>query len=121
MAIDGDEELLQDFLVEAEEILEQLGEQLIDLGKEPENKELLNSVFRGFHTIKGGALDSSESGNHVVVVNIGTQHIGSVVERLIGQEEVVIKPLMGAAITRNGRVSLILDVPGLKIKYGNKM
>jgi len=55
MAIDGDEELLQDFLVEAEEILEQLGEQLVALEKEPDNKELLNSVFRGFHTIKGGA------------------------------------------------------------------
>ena len=55
MAFDEDEELLQDFLVEAEEILEQLGEQLIELEKEPDNKDLLNSVFRGFHTIKGGA------------------------------------------------------------------
>jgi two-component system chemotaxis sensor kinase CheA len=55
MAIDDDEELLQDFLVEAGEILEQLNEQLIDLEQRPKDSELLNAVFRGFHTIKGGA------------------------------------------------------------------
>jgi len=50
-----DDELLQDFLVEAGEILEQLNEQLVDLEKSPEDMDLLNTVFRGFHTIKGGA------------------------------------------------------------------
>ncbi len=55
MAIDTDDEILQDFLVEADEILEKLGEQLVDLEQSPEDSELLNAVFRGFHTIKGGA------------------------------------------------------------------
>lgn len=55
MAFDDDEELLQDFLVEAGEILEQLNEQLVDLEQRPQDKDLLNTVFRGFHTIKGGA------------------------------------------------------------------
>lgn len=55
MAIDDDEELLQDFLVEAGEILELLNEQLVDLEQRPNDTELLNAVFRGFHTIKGGA------------------------------------------------------------------
>ena len=50
-----DNEILQDFLVEAGEILEKLGEQLVDLESRPDDKELLNAVFRGFHTIKGGA------------------------------------------------------------------
>jgi len=50
-----DDELLQDFLVEAGEILEALNEQLVDLEQSPDDSELLNSVFRGFHTIKGGA------------------------------------------------------------------
>ena len=50
-----DEEILQDFLVEAGEILEQLSEQLIDLEQHPEDKDLLNAIFRGFHTVKGGA------------------------------------------------------------------
>ncbi|MEE8058882.1 MAG: chemotaxis protein CheA [Pseudomonadales bacterium] len=50
-----DEEILQDFLVEAGEILEQLSEQLVDLEQSPEDKDLLNAIFRGFHTVKGGA------------------------------------------------------------------
>lgn len=50
-----DEEILQDFLVEAGEILEQLSEQLVELEKSPEDRELLNAIFRGFHTVKGGA------------------------------------------------------------------
>ena len=50
-----DDELLQDFLVEAGEILEQLNEQLVDLEQSPDDMDLLNAVFRGFHTIKGGA------------------------------------------------------------------
>jgi two-component system chemotaxis sensor kinase CheA len=54
MAMDDDVELLQDFLVEAGEILEQLNEQLVGLEQRPNDTELLNAVFRGFHTIKGG-------------------------------------------------------------------
>ncbi len=55
MAIDTDDEIVQDFLVESKEILESLSEQLVGLEQSPEDRELLNSVFRGFHTIKGGA------------------------------------------------------------------
>ena len=55
MPIDLDDEILQDFLVEAGEILELLNEQLVDLEQTPEDMELLNAVFRGFHTVKGGA------------------------------------------------------------------
>lgn len=50
-----DEEILQDFIVEAGEIIEKLDEQLVRIEKTPDDKELLNSIFRGFHTIKGGA------------------------------------------------------------------
>ena len=53
--MDEDQELLQDFLVEAGEILEQLSEELVDLENRPQDNDLLNAVFRGFHTIKGGA------------------------------------------------------------------
>ncbi|MFT5505512.1 MAG: two-component system chemotaxis sensor kinase CheA [Gammaproteobacteria bacterium] len=54
MSIDFNDEIMQDFLVEAGEILEQLNEQLVDLEQSPDNSDLLNSIFRGFHTIKGG-------------------------------------------------------------------
>ena len=55
MAIDLDDEILQDFLVEAGEILEQLSEQLVVLEQSPGDFDLLNAIFRGFHTVKGGA------------------------------------------------------------------
>lgn len=55
MSYDLDEDILQDFLVEAGEILELLSEQLVDLENNPEDKDLLNAIFRGFHTVKGGA------------------------------------------------------------------
>lgn len=55
MAIDLDDDILQDFLVEAGELLEQLNEQLVELERSPDDKDLLNAVFRAFHTVKGGA------------------------------------------------------------------
>ena len=65
---------------------------------------------------------------HVVILTVGNQRIGCVVDQLIGQEEVVIKPLgkmlhgtpgmSGATITGDGRIALILDIPGLLKNYG---
>ena len=66
----------------------------------------------------------------MVVVHMGTQQIGFVVDYLIGQEEVVIKPLgnmlhgtpgmAGATITGDGKIALILDVPGLMKAYARR-
>jgi len=55
MSFEADEEILQDFLIEAGEILELLSEQLVELENDPDNADLLNAIFRGFHTVKGGA------------------------------------------------------------------
>ena len=55
MSINMEDDILQDFLVEAGEIVDKLGEQLVSLEKFPRDSDLLNAVFRGFHTIKGGA------------------------------------------------------------------
>ena len=55
MNADFDSELRQDFLVEAGELLQRLGEQLVSLESASRDSELLNAVFRAFHTVKGGA------------------------------------------------------------------
>ena len=55
MTAEFDNELRQDFLVEAGELIERLGEQLVGLESAPGDSELLNAVFRAFHTVKGGA------------------------------------------------------------------
>ena len=51
----GMEDLLQDFLVEATDLLSGVDNKLVDLEKTPNDRGLLNEIFRGFHTIKGGA------------------------------------------------------------------
>ena len=51
----GMEDLLQDFLVEAGDLLSGVDNKLVDLERAPNDKGLLNDIFRGFHTIKGGA------------------------------------------------------------------
>jgi len=51
----GMEDLLQDFLTEAEDLLSDVDNKLVDLERSPGDRGLLNDIFRGFHTIKGGA------------------------------------------------------------------
>lgn len=51
----GMEDLLQDFLQEAHDLLSDVDNKLVDLEKMPDDRNLLNDIFRGFHTVKGGA------------------------------------------------------------------
>ena len=51
----GMEDLLQDFLQEANDLLSDVDNKLVDLERSPNDLRLLNDIFRGFHTIKGGA------------------------------------------------------------------
>ena len=73
MSFDVDEDILQDFLIEAGEILELLQEQLVELENNPDDSDLLNAIFRGFHTIKGGA--GFMALNHLVDVCHGAENI----------------------------------------------
>ncbi|HDS1123662.1 TPA: chemotaxis protein CheA [Stenotrophomonas maltophilia] len=49
------DDITADFIIEAQEILDRLGEQLVSLEQAPQDSEQLNAVFRGYHTLKGGA------------------------------------------------------------------
>lgn len=70
---------------------------------------------------KPGAAPNGKSGGFVVVVREGSSAMGLVVDALLGQEEVVVKPVTGmfeynkavsgATITGDGKVHMILDVP----------
>ncbi|HET8704694.1 MAG TPA: chemotaxis protein CheA, partial [Pseudomonadales bacterium] len=78
-----------------------------------------------------GEQDTQQQYGHVVIVTVGTQKVGFVVDQLIGQEEVVIKPLgkmlhgtpgmAGATITGDGRIALILDVPSMLKRYAGRL
>ncbi len=49
------QDLLQDFLTEAGDLLDDVDQKLVELEHNAGDKNLLNTIFRGFHTIKGGA------------------------------------------------------------------
>src|SRR5216683_3166959 len=49
------DEILSEFITESRENLSQLDHDLVELEKDPQSAELLASVFRTFHTIKGVA------------------------------------------------------------------
>ena len=76
-------------------------------------------IFR-LATLFGVKSDQDLDKSFVVIVNTDGQRIGFVVDEMLGQEEVVIKPLedyvqdrsgfSGATIVGDGRISLILDV-----------
>jgi two-component system chemotaxis sensor kinase CheA len=80
--------------------------------------------------VKGETNASADESSHVLVVSVGNQRAGFVVDQLIGQEEVVIKPLgamlhgtagmAGATITGDGRIALILDVPSMLQHYAGR-
>src|SRR6056297_1293388 len=55
MTFELDDSIRDDFLAEAGELVEKLGGELVELERSPDDRSLLDGVFRAFHTIKGGA------------------------------------------------------------------
>ncbi len=53
--MDDIQEILEDFLVEAFELIEQIDQDLVELENNPEDLELLNRIFRVAHTVKGSS------------------------------------------------------------------
>lgn len=98
-----------------------------DLIKKTNNKEVI--IYRG-NVIplvrvneKIGIEKSSQDKNFIVIVKVGEKTVGLLVDTLLGQQEIVIKPLgktlqglkeyIGATILGDGLVTLILDVAAL--------
>ena len=67
--MDDLDEIVGEFLVESHENLDQLDQDLVELERDPSSRELLSSVFRTLHTIKGTsgflAFSTLESVTHV--------------------------------------------------------
>ena len=55
MSFQLDDSIQEDFIAEAGELVDGLGEELVQLEQQPDDPALLNSIFRAFHTVKGGA------------------------------------------------------------------
>ena len=50
-----DEELLSSFFVEANENIDEMENLVVELETDPENKDILNNIFRNMHSLKGSA------------------------------------------------------------------
>ncbi|RFC35957.1 MAG: two-component system, chemotaxis family, sensor kinase CheA [Candidatus Nitrotoga sp. SPKER] len=100
----GMEELMQDFLTEGSELLSDVDSKLIDLEKQPHDRDLLNIIFRGFHTIKGGAgfLNATE----LVTLCHLTENL---FDNLRNGELVLDADLMDAIFAATGQVRQMFD------------
>ena len=83
-------------------------------------------VFLG--KLMGLGNEPARQQGYVVVLQVGSDKIGYVTDDVLGQEEVVIKPLgallhglsgfAGATITGDGHIALIIDINGLMKRFG---
>jgi two-component system chemotaxis sensor kinase CheA len=107
----GMEELLQDFLTEASEMLSDVDGKLVELEKSPSDHRLLNDIFRGFHTIKGGAgfLNATE----LVTLCHLTENL---FDKLRNGELNMSAGLMDAIMAATGEVRGMFDVLGQSIQ-----
>jgi two-component system chemotaxis sensor kinase CheA len=107
----GMEDLLQDFLMEASDLLSDVDSKLMDLEKSPRDKELLNMIFRGFHTIKGGAgfLNASE----LVTLCHLTENL---FDKLRNAELVLSPILMDVIMAATGEVRLMFGDLGKNVQ-----
>jgi len=95
----GMEDLLQDFLVEAGDLLSDVDNKLVDLERAPDDKGLLNEIFRGFHTIKGGA--GFLNATHLVELCHLTENL---FDKLRNGELTVSPEIMDAILSATGSV-----------------
>jgi two-component system chemotaxis sensor kinase CheA len=91
--MDEFQEILQDFLVEAFELIEQLDQDLVELESNPEDLDLLNRIFRVAHTIKG----SSSFLNFDVLTKL-THHMEDVLNKARKSELVLTPEIMDVVL-----------------------
>lgn len=100
-----DQEIVQDFLTESGELLEQLDQDLVVLEGTPRDPEMLNRVFRALHTIKGSA-------SFLALTNL--------VEIAHAAESALNSARAGSVVLNKAAMDLILGaVDVLKKQFGN--
>jgi len=68
-------EFLDDFLLEAREIMDKLDLDFVQLEKSPDDEKLLGNIFRGMHTLKGssGFFGPRQKNGHRVPLKVSMQ------------------------------------------------
>ncbi len=98
------DEIIQEFLVESSELLDQLDSDLVALEERPDDLELLNRIFRAAHTIKGssGFLGFTQ-------ISQLTHHMEDVLNKLRKGEMVVTPTIMDVILESVDKLKMLLD------------
>lgn len=133
-ALDGDVDLIQEFIAESIEHLDSSEAQLLTLESDPRNEEALNAVFRAFHSIKGvaGFIDmlhvqefAHKSENLLDVARKGEIELSGPAMDLTFEAVDMIKTLIGDitdAIAGDGQIikqPAYSDLLGKLVRYAN--
>ena len=95
---------MQLFLEEAQELLAELENQLLELEEAPDDKELIGSIFRAMHTIKGsGAMFGFDD------IAAFTHEVESVYDKVRDGQIPVTKELINLTLRARDRIKLMLD------------
>ncbi|SUX26925.1 hybrid sensor histidine kinase/response regulator [Campylobacter upsaliensis] len=98
------QEILEDFLVEAFELVEQIDHDLVELESNPEDLELLNRIFRVAHTVKG----SSSFLNFDVLTKL-THHMEDVLNKARHGELKITPDIMDVVLESIDRMKALLN------------
>ncbi len=102
--MDEFQEILEDFLIEAFEMIEQLDNDLIELENSPEDLDLLNRIFRVAHTIKG----SSSFLNFDILTHL-THHMEDVLNKARKGELTITPDIMDVVLESTDKMKSILE------------
>ena len=102
------------FLEEAQELLAELENQLLELEQAPDDAELIGGIFRAMHTIKGsGAMFGFDD------IAVFTHEVESIYDKVRGGQIPVTKELINLTLRARDRIKLMLDgLPGGEVGEG---
>jgi two-component system chemotaxis sensor kinase CheA len=127
MSFDDMQDLVNDFIVESEELIEKLDQDLVELEHRKNDLELLNGIFRCAHTIKG-----SSSFLGFDKMSTVTHHAEEILNKLRKGEMVVTREIMDILLEfvdvvkqlmediKNGTDNVAIDETVKKLKLANE-
>ena len=98
------QEILNDFLTETTEMIDGLDQKFVELETQPDNKDLLNEIFRAMHSMKGSA--GFLGFNHLVDV---THRAESILNKLRQGEMAVVPEIITVILETVDTVKLIMN------------
>lgn len=107
------EQMLSDFIEETAEHLDNIEQKCVDLEKYPDDLEILNSILRGFHSIKGGAgvissmYDSEDDNDPVILIKNLTHAVETLLQAYRNQSRNISADVIDLILTVVDKVAIL--------------